>query len=256
MTDAMVQLQQDAPDRLRLTLAAPRANALTPETLDALRRVLDRVEADAPSALLLCGGRNFCSGGDVARFLAAAEAGKARDYANRVVPALQEVVLRLFRLPATVIVAARGAITGGGAGLLFTADCAVLAPDAFVQPYYARMGFAPDGGWTALLPDRIGRARAGAWIATDQRCGADALRGMGLCAEVAEDPERAAARLLDTSSAGTRRTTKALLRDPETIADVAAGLDAETAAFLERIDQPDTIRRMSDFLRRKEPTDV
>jgi len=34
-------------------------------------------------------------------------------------------------------------MTGGGAGFLFAADLAVLAPDAFVQPYYTRMGFAP-----------------------------------------------------------------------------------------------------------------
>ena len=133
MTRDLVRLQPAGGEVRRLTLTAPRANALTPELMDALRFAMDAVERDVPGALVLAGGRNFCSGGDVARFLAAAEAGEARAYAARLVPALQEVVLRLWSLPASVVVAARGAITGGGAGLLFAADCAVLAPGTFVD---------------------------------------------------------------------------------------------------------------------------
>ncbi|NDV00017.1 enoyl-CoA hydratase/isomerase family protein [Pseudoroseicyclus tamaricis] len=248
MRSEQVQLDPAEDGVLRLTLCAPRANALTPELLDAIRAALDSVDRAGPSTLIVAGGRNFCSGGDVARFLDAADRGMAKDYARQVVPALQEVVLRLFGLSATVAVAARGAITGGGAGLLFAADCAVLAPDAFVQPFYARMGFAPDGGWTALLPDRIGRAHAGAWIATDRRQDAEALKGLGICDAVDADPEAAALRLLDGTSAGTRIAAKRLLRDETTLKAVAAALDAETAAFLDRIDTPDVARRMADFV--------
>lgn len=244
----LARLDQVEDGVLRLTLCAPRANALTPELLDAIRAALDAVDRACPATLIVAGGRNFCSGGDVARFLEAANAGKAKDHARRVVPALQEVVLRLFGLPATVAVAARGAITGGGAGLLFAADCAVLAPDAFVQPYYSRMGFAPDGGWTALLPDRIGRARVGSWIATDRRRDAEALMGLGLCDAVDADTETAMLRLLEGASTGTRIATKRLLRDEPTLAELAAALDAETAAFLERIDTPEVTRRMATFL--------
>jgi len=248
MTDGLVHLAPAGEDTLRLTLAAPRANALTPELLDALRAALDEAERAAPGTLLLAGGSNFCSGGDVARFLQAAEACEARAYARKVVPVLQEVVLRLYRLPATVAVAARGAITGGGAGLLFAADCAVLAPDAFVQPYYGRMGFAPDGGWTALLPDRIGRSRAGAWVATDRRFAAEDLVRLGLADAVAAEPETAMAEMLARTSPETRITTKALLRGEHVLAALEAALAAETAAFLERIEAPDVSARMAAFV--------
>ncbi|KAA9007882.1 enoyl-CoA hydratase/isomerase family protein [Histidinibacterium aquaticum] len=233
---------------LRLRLESPRANALTPELLDDLSRALDEVEAAPPEALLLTGERNFCSGGDVARFLAAAEAGEARDYALRVVPVLQEVVLRLLALPAPVVTAARGAVTGGGAGLLFAADTAVLAPASFVQPYYARMGFAPDGGWTALLPERIGRGATLSWIASDSRHGAEDLRAMGLCALVDPEPETAALALLEDRSTETLAAAKRLIWNAPALARIEAGLAAETEAFLDRIDRPDTLARMRAFL--------
>ena len=249
MTGDLVHLAPDGA-ALRLTLAAPRANALTPELLDTVRAALDRVEAAAPETLVLAGGRNFCSGGDVARFLDAAEAGEARAYALRVVPALQEVVLRLWSLPATVILAARGAITGGGAGLLFAADLAVLAPDAFVQPCYGQVGFAPDGGWTALLPDRIGPARALSWIASDRREGAEGLVRIALCDAEDPDPEAAALRLA-AADPGTRTVAKALLRGAGAEAALKAGLARETEAFLARIDRPDVAVKMAAFLGRE-----
>ncbi|MBV0913789.1 enoyl-CoA hydratase/isomerase family protein [Anianabacter salinae] len=257
MTGDLVSALQSGRGTVTLALTAPRAAALTPEVLDALRAALDTAERSAPHTLFLTGGRNFCSGGDVARFLQAADSGEARDYARRVVPALQEIVLRLYRMPATVAVAARGAITGGGAGFLFAADCAVLAPEAFVQPYYGRVGFAPDGGWTALLPGRIGHARAGAWIAGDHRHGAESLRQMGLCNDVSPSPEAAIVDLLGKTGADTRIATKALLRDDAHCAGIEARLKAETEAFLDRIDRPDVRRGMAAFVARNhEAADV
>ncbi len=32
---------------------------------------------------------------------------------------------------------------------MLAADMILMDAAAFIQPYYARMGFAPDGGWTA-----------------------------------------------------------------------------------------------------------
>jgi 2-(1,2-epoxy-1,2-dihydrophenyl)acetyl-CoA isomerase len=239
----------------RLTLQAPRANALEPELLAALHGALDRLEAEMPEAVVLTGGRNFCSGGDVARFHAAAEAGKARAYAAEVVPELQRALLRLLALPALVILAARGAVTGGGAGFLFSADLAVLSPDAFVQPYYARMGFAPDGGWTALLPERIGAARAMSWLIEDRREDAAGLRALGL-ASVHDEPERVASERLAEADTGTLRSAKALIWDADRRTALSARLQAETEAFLDRIDQPEVARRMAAFMKRPEWADV
>lgn len=238
----------------RLTMAAGRANSLEPELLKDLASALDWAEAQDASVILLCGGLNFSSGGDVRGFHAASLGGEATTYANQVVPRLQAIIARLIAMPRMVVVAARGAITGGSAGFLFAADLAVLAPDAFVQPYYSHVGFAPDGGWTALLPERIGAGRAAEWLQSDRRLSAKALCDAGLATEISDNPEGRAMELAASGEITTRLAAKALIWDSARRSQVEARLDAETAAFLDRIAEPDTARGMSRFLERMKGT--
>ncbi|KGF70528.1 hypothetical protein LL06_04600 [Hoeflea sp. BAL378] len=232
----------------RLTMRAPRANALEPGLLADLARALDDAEAADAKVILLCGGPNFSSGGDVRAFQAACLSGEATAYAAEVVPALQALVLRLIAMKRLVVVAARGAITGGSAGLLFAADLAVLAPDAFVQPYYSRVGFAPDGGWTALLPERIGAGRALEWLQSDRRLSAEGLRAMSLATAVSDTPEADAEALASHGALGVRLAAKALIWDEARRESIHARLEAETASFLDRIARPETLRGMERFL--------
>ncbi len=231
-----------------MQLSAPRANALEPEFLDDMRRGLDAFETISPQTVMISAGRNFCSGGDVARFAAAVEAGQGRAYARQVVPRLQEIVLRLVSMPAIVGVATRGAVTGGGAGLFFAADTAVMHPSTFVQPYYAQVGFAPDGGWTALLPERIGVTQSLNWLLDDRRVGAEALVRLGLGAAVDPEPEVALEAMLEQGSIQMRMAAKRLIWDDARRAALEERLGAETAAFEERIDAPETKEGMKRFL--------
>jgi len=233
---------------MMIRMQAPRANALEPEMLTALGDVISRVRARAPGFVVLTGAHNFSSGGDVARFLEAVEQDRAAEYADRVVPVLQGVVMDLLTLPCPVIAAARGAVTGGGAGLLFAADMAIVAPDTFVQPYYARMGFAPDGGWTALLPERIGAGAAQGWLTSDRRETAEGLVRLGLAHEIADDPPRAALARMQELDPGALCEIKALVWDAPRLEAVKARLEAETAAFRRRIVTPQTRERMQGFL--------
>jgi len=234
----------------RLTMNAGRANSLEPGLLTDLASALDEAEAQDVRVILLCGGQNFSSGGDVRGFHAATLSGEAAAYASEVVPRLQAIVARLIAMPRLVVVVARGAITGGAAGLLFAADLAVLAPDAFVQPYYSKVGFAPDGGWTALLPERIGAGRALEWLQSDRRLSAPALCEAGLATAISDNPEEMATGLAANSEIGTRLATKALIWDDARRARINVRLEAETLAFLDRIIQPDTALGMSKFLQR------
>lgn len=233
-----------------LTLAGGRANSLEPDLLRDLTVALDEAEAKDAKVILLCGGRNFSSGGDVRGFHEASLAGGAVAYAGEVVPRLQGIVARLIAMPRLVVVAARGAVTGGSAGLLFAADLAVLAPDAFVQPYYPQVGFAPDGGWTALLPERIGAGRALEWLQSDRRLSARDLCDVGLATMISDHPEETAVELAANGEIGTRLVTKALIWDDFRRERIEARLEAETDAFLDRIVQPDTTLGMSSFLER------
>ena len=233
---------------LHVQLNAPRSNALEPRLITALHDALDRVEADGYDRILVSSGPNFSTGGDVVRFLEAARKGEGAVYAQCLVPRLQELVMRFVTLPSIVAVAARGAITGGAAGLLFSADLAVLHPQAFVQPYYGRVGFAPDGGWTSTLPARIGAGPALTWLLTDWRADADALVQMGLAAEVSEVPENRALDLLTSVDVGSALASKALIWNAERRAELARALALETEQFIKLVGRPETCTRMESFL--------
>lgn len=235
----------------RLRLAAPRANALEPGLLQAISQALDAAERGGADAVLLSSaGRNFCSGGDVSRFAAEVAAGRGAIYADTVVPLLQQIVLRLLSMPRLVVLAGKGAITGGGAGFLFASDLALLAPDAFVQPFYTAVGFAPDGGWTAVLPERIGAGAAAALQLANRRLDAVAARDIGLAMAVDADPEARALALLSEMNIEAAKATKRLIWDEARLHRVQMRLHAETDAFRARIGQPDTVAGMAGFLER------
>lgn len=232
----------------RITMQAPRANALEPGLLAELHNAFDALERSGAQKALITGGRNFSTGGDVGRFLEAAQQDRAESYAEQVVPALQDLILRMTAMPVLIAAALRGAATGGAAGLLFAADLAAAAPDAFVQPYYGVMGFAPDGGWAALLPELIGAAPAQGWLLANTRHGAAELMRLGLVQAVDDDPEARARALLAGVEAGTALSAKQLIWNGTRRAGLRAGLDAETAAFRKLIGRQETLSRMKQFL--------
>ena len=93
-------------------------------------------------------------------------------FGDAIVSSLNRAILALRALPCPTVAAVNGPVTGGAIGLMLACDITLMCRDAFIQPYYARMGFAPDGGWTALLPERIGTARTASWLALDTRVSA------------------------------------------------------------------------------------
>ncbi|MCG7493270.1 enoyl-CoA hydratase/isomerase family protein [Thalassobius sp. Cn5-15] len=233
----------------QITLQAPRANALEPQVLGDLHAALDALQqSGATKALLRTAGRNFSSGGDVAGFYRAAQEGRADVYADQVVPVLQDLVMRIIDMPVLFAAAIRGATTGGSAGLIFASDLVIAAPDAFLQPYYGVMGFAPDGGWTAVLPELIGAGPAQGWLHANLRHEADQLLALGLVQAVDDAAEDRALALLDGTDAGTALATKTMIWTAERRARVRAGLDAETAAFRRLITRQQTLARMTSFL--------
>lgn len=230
----------------RLTLNRPRrANALTAELLDDLHAALDRL--GRPRALVLAGaGRNFSTGGDVARFAAEVTAGNGRAYADRTVSALNAAILRLAALPCPVIARVQGALTGGALGLVLAADLVAMTPDAFIQPWYTVVGFAPDGGWTGMLAARIGADRVRALHLLNTRLSAAEAQALGLAQAIGDDPDAVIAGWLATLAGhdpGSMEAVKRLLA-----ADLAPSLDAERAAFLDRIEAPAVQAGMARFL--------
>lgn len=232
----------------RIVLANPaRCNALTIELLSDLNSALDGL--DTPRALVLSAeGRHFSTGGDVARLAAEVAAGNGPAHGAALVGALNGAILRLAGLPCPVLAVVQGALTGGALGLVLAADLVVMTPDAFVQPWYAAVGFAPDGGWTAMLPARIGARHARALQLLNTRLGAEQALSLGLADAVTAEP---AARIDAWLAA-------ILAHDPGTLADtrrlttdlpaLEAALEAERSAFVARIASPGSRAGMDRFL--------
>ncbi len=239
-----------------LTLNRPeRHNALVPNLMDALNAGLDSLSSAPPAILVLRGaGRSFSTGGDVAAF-AGLPRGERRAYAAGLVGTLNEAILKLLCLPCPVIAAVQGPVTGGSCGLVFASDLVAMGPRAFLQSYYADVGFAPDGGWTALLPERIGAARAGAIQMLNRRIGTAEAVALGIAQAAPAETE------FETTISGWLGTlrskvgpslaaTRSLLMPPERLRAIADGLARERSRFLDLIETDETEAGMARFLAR------
>lgn len=235
-----------------ITLArSHRANALVPDLLDAVSAALDTATSSGARAVVLTGkGQVFSAGGDVREFRERiGRPAELHAYSARLVGLLNEVILKLHTLPVPTVCGLNGALTGGSLGLALACDVRVLHEQAWVQPYYAQMGFAPDGGWTALLPAFMAAADARSWIARDEKRNAGRLARMGLGEGPVSDAHfhdrvQDEAERLAHHDPATLITARRLLGPP----DLAHRLEAEREAFLDLVQRSDTHQRMISFV--------
>ncbi|MBX3513832.1 MAG: enoyl-CoA hydratase/isomerase family protein [Xanthobacteraceae bacterium] len=238
----------------RITLNLPqRHNSLVPELIAALNKALREVRKHDLAALVLAGaGKSFSTGGDVAAFHAVPR-GKRRAYAEVLVGGLHEAILTLLDMPMPVITRVHGPVTGGSLGLVLAADLVAIASSAFIAPYYVDVGFSPDGGWTALLPERIGAARAREIQILNRHISADAAVAYGIATEAtaAKQLDEVIESWIATLHAkvrGSVRATRELLAPPERRAEVEGRLRRELDRFLDQIETEEADAGMAKFL--------
>lgn len=239
-----------------ITLNRPhRHNSLVPELLESLNRDIAIAAGAGLKALVLrANGRSFSTGGDVAAFFetAASERGA---YAGRIVGALNRAILALLDLNVPVVGRVHGPVTGGSLGLVLACDLVAVTPAAFFQPYYVDLGFSPDGGWSAILPDRIGAAKAGMVQLLNRRISAAEAIEWGIATALVEPGELDSTiatwlETLATKVPSALACTKARLMPPERRAALAAGLEAERRSFVAQITNTAAHEGMARFLRR------
>jgi enoyl-CoA hydratase/carnithine racemase len=195
---------------LRLRIRRPeRANALTPEMLGTLARVLRDPPADARVALVCSeGDRVFSAGADLSmmgdantpsspsteaerqakaalagheaqRVLAAAEAHRARG-------AVREAMLAILESPLVVVARVQGHCLAGAVGIALACDLVVCAETA-------EWGFpeVDRGIWpfmvSALLLRHVGPKLAMDWMSTGRRFSAAEAHGAGLVSRLVPD---------------------------------------------------------------------
>ncbi|RME80633.1 MAG: enoyl-CoA hydratase/isomerase family protein, partial [Caldilineae bacterium] len=235
-----------------VTLDRPqRHNALVPEMLEELLAAWGGMaESDARVLVLRANGRSFSTGGDVRGFYEHRE--EIEVYARKIVGLLNEVMLTMMSLPQPIIAAVHGMVTGGALGLVLASDVVLVTPRASFTPYYGVVGFSPDGGWTALLPQIIGVQRTARILFENSTIGAEEAVAWGLAAEVVEEEaleqrvNELAGSLLALRTGSSRRSKRLLRGD---LAGVAARLEEERRQFVEQILTREAAEGMAAFLR-------
>lgn len=232
-----------------------RHNSLVPELLEPLRAELEALAgSDAAVVVLTAAGRSFSTGGDLQGFLDHWD--DIVGYSEGLVGQLNEVVMALAELPQPVVAAVQGWTTGGALGLVLASDVVVAAEDARFAPYYVDVGFSPDGGWCALLPEFIGRRRAALVQYENRVIEVDHALAWGLINEAvpAAELEHRAFALAESIArrvAHSVTSTKRLL-----LGDAArwrVGLEAERRAFVAAIQRPGVQQRVREFVSRHQP---
>ena len=229
-----------------------RHNSLVPPLLEELTAAVDAaVATESVRAIRLeTAGSSFSTGGDVAAINGHCDDRTAlADYAERLVGGLNETLLALYRAPIPVVVGVDGLVTGGSLGFLLVADAVVMDPDATITPYYPVVGFSPDGGWTALLPEIIGPIRTRRVLTTNETITAQQAERWGLATDVSHDVAAASAGLASgmvDSCAGSVETTRSLVGpSAETL---EARLAAERRAFVDQVVTREALHGMAAFL--------
>lgn len=126
-----------------------------------LERLSERIAGAAASRVLVLSGlpRAFSAGVSVAEHEPEPEA------IDRMLAAMRGVLEALIASPAVTIASVSGACLGGGAEIAAACDFVLAAEDARIGFPEIRLACFPPGA-AALLPERIGAARAADWILT------------------------------------------------------------------------------------------
>lgn len=175
-------------------------NAFTLAMIRELRARLDELTKDAAvGAIVLTGeGKAFCSGGDVQEMLDNVH--RAEKHFLDLTADHHAVVRLLVEGPKPVVMAINGVAAGGGFGLALCGDLRIASDQARFKPAYFRLGVAPDGGSTWLLPRLVGFAKAQELLFHDRVVKADEALALGLVHEVVP-AERLMARALEEANA-------------------------------------------------------
>jgi enoyl-CoA hydratase/3-hydroxyacyl-CoA dehydrogenase len=233
-------------------LDRPPANSISPETIAALARVWEHVEADAAIRVLVIASANpllFCAGADIKAFTTMDEAG------GRELLDAMHGLLRAFERSSVVTIAAVNALAfGGGCELAMACDMRIAAYSAtFGQPEIG-LGIIPGFGGTQRLPRLVGEAKALELNLTGEPIPAEEAYEIGLANRVVPDHE-----LLDTALGWARKLAGQApiaveqIKRVSALADLDEGIAAEKRGFATAFGSEDAQEGIAAFLQKRTP---
>ncbi len=242
----------------RLTLARGEAgNALDLAMAEGLRDAAHRIAAgrgDVGCVLLDAEGPNFCVGGDLREFAAAAD---PSTYVQRLADTVHEALVVLVGSPVPVVTVVQGVAAGAGIGLALGGDLILAGRSARFRTAYTAVGLSPDCGVSWFLPRLLGTARAMDLVLTNRVLPAEDAERSGLVSRVVDDVDLGmeavtTARLLAEGPREAIAQTKRLMRTA-LCADLEKHLVEEARAIARLIGTPDGREGVAAFLGKRPP---
>lgn len=235
-----------------LTLSRPdKKNALTEAMYGALADAIEQAENDASvrAIVIRAEGDMFCAGNDMQDFLAPSTGGQATVGDRRV----GRFIRALAASTVPIIAAVQGKAVGVGTTMLLHCDSVILADDAQLITPFVELGLVPEAGSTALLPQRIGHARAFSMFVLGEPLNAHDAVAYGVASEVVSRAElhsraQAVASAVAAKPAEAVRATKRLMRDTDALLD---RIDAELVVFEQRLACEDTQAIVGAFMNKR-----
>jgi cyclohexa-1,5-dienecarbonyl-CoA hydratase len=162
----------------RLEIPHSKGNLVSAAAVAALRESLDGVKGDPHIKLIALEGRgpDFSFGASIPEH--------APGEIERVLPDMHKLVFDLLDAPAPTAAIVRGQCLGGGFELALACDFIFAAEDAVLGLPEVKLGVFPPAG-AALLPARVGAARAARAVLTGETRPAAEWHAAGLVALVA-----------------------------------------------------------------------
>lgn len=227
----------DRDGRRSFVLSRPdRGNSLSDDLVEALHRGLDDAERDGVRLLVIeGGGRNFCTGFDLAGLEDTADSELLARFVR-----IEELLARVWSAPFTTLAVAKGRTFGAGADLFAACSARLALPDASFSFPGAAFGLVLG---TRRLAERIGQDAALSLVTSGDVVDARAALGLGLVTAVIE-PQELDARLERAAGDAARLDggTVAALR--RAAGSSAADLDRDLAALVRSAARPGLAQRI------------
>lgn len=232
----------------------PPMNYFCAEGAQELARLIEQWRAPEVRAIVLCGvpGGAFITHYSVEELLAlASDDEQLRSVGTALNRGYHALLLALRDLPKVVIAAMNGNTMGGGLELSLACDIRVGERGDYRYGFpEVRLGIIPGGSGTQRLSRLIGAGRAAEFILRSRVVDPDTALALGLIGELADDAlaqacsiAREVAALPPKAIACAKRAIYAGSDAP-----LAAGLEIESAAFLETLLSGDSRKAMQTYV--------
>lgn len=241
---------------LQITVAtAARGTSMDFGGIVAGKTALDALDSQVGAVLLTSTGANFCAGGDVRGFAAAADS-SAHIY--ELADLLHQFVLALDAAPIPVVASAHRWAAGAGMSLVCAADIAIGGPGTKLRPAYPGLGLSPDGGMSWTLPRIVGKSRASEILLTDAVLDAESAVNLGILSRLATTDDAVETEAFDLAhslAAGPRATHASIgrLLSRSSAATFGEQLDAERDAISAAADSPTGRAGVDAFVAKRSP---